>query len=71
MVSSSAAIAWSPAAAMIVSSKSSEIIDRITSLASGCAERMNDSVQQVHSSPCSQTTGMRGLVSSALAICCA
>jgi len=39
-----------------------------TSLVSGCAERMKDSEQQVHSSPCSQITGVRGLVSSAWAI---
>ena len=44
-------------------------MERITSLASGCAERMKLSVQQVHSRPCSQITGMRGLVSSACAIC--
>jgi hypothetical protein len=30
---------------------------------------MNDSEQQVHSSPCSQITGVRGLVSIAWAIC--
>src|SRR5512140_3615032 len=46
-------------------------MDSTTSLASGCAERMNDSVQQVHSRPCSQMTGVRGLVSSAFWICCA
>ena len=44
-------------------------MDSTTSLASGCAERMNDSVQQVHSRPCSQSTGVRGLVSMACAIC--
>ena len=32
---------------------------------------MNDSLQHVHSRPCSQTTGVRGFVSSAFAICCA
>ena len=31
---------------------------RMMSWAIGCDERMNDSVQQVHSSPCSQITGM-------------
>ena len=35
------------------------------SWAIGCDERMNDSLQQVHSSPCSQITGMRGLSSMA------
>jgi len=30
---------------------------------------MNDSEQQVHSNPCSQITGVRGLVSMARAIC--
>jgi hypothetical protein len=45
-----------------------EIIDRMTSLASGCAERMKLSVQQVHSRPCIQITGRRGLVSRAFAI---
>ena len=39
----------------------------MTSLTSGCAERMKLSEQQVHSSPCIQITGMRGLVSSACA----
>jgi hypothetical protein len=39
----------------------------MTSCAIGCDERMNDSLQQVHSSPCSQMTGMRGLVCSACA----
>src|SRR6056297_771740 len=43
-------------------------MDRTTSLASGLPERMKDSVQQVHSRPCSQITGVRGLVSSAYAI---
>ena len=32
---------------------------------------MNDSLQQVHSRPCSQITGVRGLVCIAVAICCA
>jgi hypothetical protein len=32
---------------------------------------MNDSLQHVHSSPCSQTTGVRGFVCIACAICCA
>ena len=36
-----------------------------TSCAIGCDDRMKDSLQQVHSSPCSQITGMRGLVSMA------
>jgi len=40
----------------------------MTSFASGCAERMKLSVQQVHSRPCSQSTGTRGLVSIAWAI---
>src|ERR1017187_6185004 len=31
----------------------------------GWEERINDSLQQVHSKPCSQMTGMRGLVSMA------
>ncbi len=31
----------------------------------GCDERMNDSLQHVHSWKWNQTTGMRGLVSSA------
>ncbi len=39
---------------------------RTMSCAIGCDERMNDSLQQVHSRPCSQSTGRRGLVSSAL-----
>jgi hypothetical protein len=43
-----------------------EIIERITSLASGWPERMKLSEQQVHSSPCSHSTGMRGLVSIAV-----
>ena len=43
-------------------------MDSTTSFASGCAERMNDSEQQVHSRPCSQITGVRGLVSIASAI---
>src|SRR5450759_3618758 len=33
------------------------------SWAIGCDERMNDSVQQVHSRPWSQITGIRGFVS--------
>ncbi len=37
-------------------------------MASGCAERMNDSLQQVHSRPSIQITGVRGFVSSACAI---
>ncbi len=36
-----------------------------TSWAMGCEDRMNDSLQQVHSRPCSQSTGMRGFFSSA------
>jgi hypothetical protein len=36
-------------------------MDSTTSLASGCAERMKLSVQQVHSSPCSHSTGRAGL----------
>ena len=44
-------------------------MDSTTSLASGCALRMKDSVQQVHSSPCSHSTGVRGLFSMAWAIC--
>jgi hypothetical protein len=32
---------------------------------------MNDSLQHVHSRPSSHITGVRGLVSIALAICCA
>jgi hypothetical protein len=43
-------------------------MESTTSLVSGCAERMKDSEQQVHSSPCSQITGVRGLFSSAWAM---
>jgi len=43
-------------------------MERTTSFTSGWAERMKLSEQQVHSRPCIQMTGMRGLVSSAWAI---
>ncbi len=43
-------------------------MESTTSLVSGWAERMKDSEQHVHSRPCSHTTGVRGLVSSACAI---
>lgn len=48
--------------------KNSIMSERMTSFASGCEERMNDSVQQVHSRPWIHTTGIRGLFSNAQAI---
>lgn len=44
-------------------------MESTTSLASGWAERMKLSEQQVHSNPCNQSTGMRGRVFMAFAIC--
>jgi hypothetical protein len=43
-------------------------MDSTASLARGWPERMKDSEQQVHSRPCSHSTGVRGLVSMAWAI---
>src|SRR5271167_2654455 len=42
---------------------------KMTSCVRGWAERMNDSLQQVHSSPWSHTTGIRGLFSMAEMTC--
>ncbi len=43
-------------------------MDKITSFANGCAARINDSEQHVHSKPCNHNTGCRTSVSIARAI---
>jgi hypothetical protein len=59
--------AW-PAAAVRTCWSSRLVNERTTSFASGYAPRMEPSEQEVHSSPLTQRTGVRGFVSIAWAI---